>query len=915
MGLQLDNPLWLTLLLPVFISMYLYRKQAHSSIETWLLFSVRSLLFIFISLALSGLQIVTPIQGVSTIFVADRSDSIENQEGNMSDDIQRALKQSKESDRYGLVSVGKEGEIENSLQTFKDQKVSFQNVVTRDATDLASGLSLGASLLKHNDRGRIVLMTDGNETIHDSVQRAEQLSRQGIRVDVMGYAPEIGADAAITQFTVPDRAYQGEQASIELEVESNHAGKATIRIAGETEVVNQNVTLEEGTNRFTFKDDMTESGFREYKAEVIAENDSVSENNEAHGISIIKGQPQVLLVEGNRGQGDNLNSALKSTGLSVTKITPELLPTTLSGIAEYQSIVFANVSGAQVSEKQMNLIESAVRDFGTGFIMSGGSDSFGLGGYFKTPIERILPVDMDVKGKKEIPSLGMVMVLDRSGSMTGYKLDLAKEAAARSVELLREEDTFGFIAFDDQPWEIIETSPIKDKKTVIDQITSLTSGGGTEIFASLSMAYEKLSPLELKRKHIILLTDGQANNQPDYQSMIEEASEREITLSTVAIGADADRTLLNQLAEYGEGRFYDVSDVSTIPSILSRETALTTRTYIEDNPFFPVVRGDELRSYVSEGTPRMNAYLATTAKSRAEVLLESQKEDPVLARWRYGLGKTIAWTSDLTGEWSGEWALWDQWAPMWNELVTSTFPQYEGEPYDVSTVNNGGNVTVTLNALRDMSGNVKGKILDRLGKEVPSKLRQVGPDEFELTFQAHQGVYFAQLEQEEAGEVLDAYQTGIVIPYGEEYRPKPINSEKLLAIAKAGGGQVLSNEDNVFDRNIPKQYERHPIQYILLLITLFLFMLDVAIRRFGLRRIKRKERKKSSKKDSSSQERIERLKTASKKKKTQNPVSNERIIPQPAQIREEKPITYHSEKSDHNERLARLLEAKNKRKK
>ena len=580
MGFQLDNPLWLILLLPVFILMYLYRKQAHFSIETWLLFSVRSLLFILLSLALSGLQIVTPIQGVSTIFVADRSDSIENQEGNMSDDIQRALKQSKESDRYGLVSVGKEGEIENSLQTFKDQKVSFQNVVTRDATDLASGLSLGASLLKPSDRGRIVLMTDGNETIHDSVQRAEQLSRQGIRVDVMGYAPEIGADAAITQFTVPDRAYQGEQASIELEVESNHAGKATIRIAGEIEIVNQNVTLEEGSNRFTFKDDITESGFREYKAEVIAENDSVSENNEAYGISIIKGQPQVLLVEGSKGQGDNLNSALKSTGLSVTKVTPELLPTTLSGIAEYQSIVFANVSGAQVSEKQMNLIESAVRDFGTGFIMSGGSDSFGLGGYFKTPIERILPVDMDVKGKKEIPSLGMVMVLDRSGSMTGYKLDIAKEAAARSVELLREEDTFGFIAFDDRPWEIIETSPIKDKKKVIDQITSLTSGGGTEIFASLSMAYEKLSPLELKRKHIILLTDGQANNQPDYQSMIEEASEREITLSTVAIGADADRTLLNQLAEYGEGRFYDVSDVSTIPSILvKRDSPNDTNIY------------------------------------------------------------------------------------------------------------------------------------------------------------------------------------------------------------------------------------------------------------------------------------------------------------------------------------------------
>ena len=231
-----------------------------------------------------------------------------------------------------------------------------------------------------------------------------------------------------------------------------------------------------------------------------------------------------------------------------TEVIPlELLPLEAAKYAVYDSIIFNNVSGSDVGGKQMDLIEQAVRSFGIGFMMAGGEDSFGMGGYFKTLIEKAPPVSMELEGKREIPSLGLILVIDRSGSMDGNKIELAKESAMRTVELMRAKDTVGVVAFDDQPWWVVPPQKLGDKEEVLSKDPVDSERGGTNIYPAVSSALEEMLKIKTQRRHIILMTDGQSAMNSGYQDLTDTMVENKITMSSVAVGMDADTNLLQSL--------------------------------------------------------------------------------------------------------------------------------------------------------------------------------------------------------------------------------------------------------------------------------------------------------------------------------------------------------------------------------
>jgi Ca-activated chloride channel homolog len=930
-ALGVDNPLWLLSFIPVVLVLVLFWKNQNNLPFTRkaLIVTLRAAMFTLLILALAGLQMLWPVKDLATVFVVDNSDSMMGQEQQVTSFIKKALHEKDQNDAAGIVTVGADAGIEKPLSN-KASSVSFQTVVESGYTNLASGLQLAGSMFTKDHRGRIVLMSDGNENIGDVKQQAEYLYQQGYVVDVVPYSPIKSEDVALKAIVVPQTTYYGEEAAITVQIDSNIETETSLVIYEDTKaILKENVQLNKGTNSFTFSHVVNEPGFHTYRAEIVASDDTIIENNKNYAFSEARGLPKILVVEGSVGEARNVTNVLNGSMVDLEIIPPELLPTELSAYINYQTILFSNVSATKIGLQQMEFIETAVKDFGVGFMMTGGKESFGLGGYFKTPIEKLLPVEMEVKGKNELPSLGLVVVLDRSGSMSGYKIELAREAAARSVELLREKDTLGVIAFDDQPWQIVETEPIADKKEIEKKIRSITPGGGTAIFPALEQGYEQLKELKLKRKHIILLTDGQSPTPPGYQALIESSMEENITISTLAVGEGADVTLLEEIANIGGGRFYNVQDVSSIPTIFSRETSLMTRTYIEDEPFFPsVVNGYEWNSTFSNGVPKMNAYIATTAKGRAQQVLVSDKKDPVLARWQYGLGKTIAWTTDLAG-WAGDWQTWDQWPKLWNEMLSWTFPQYEQQPYDVETKIDGNNITVEVSGSETDATEVRALLLDNNGNEISFPLQIKSPGEYKGTFIANQpGIYYLHLSEMDGENTTGTFKTGIVVPYSQEYDFDEENLALLEQVAKAGGGKVLSDPDEAFNNNLPKQYREQRIFYPLLLIALLLFLLDVAARRFQFNFAfidsiaKSTKEKQVSRKESQNtkQKQFEQLKTATKKRVPQTSrMETSGSLKQPdkpflnkeTSSRKQKPAQQNTS-VDRKEKMNRLLDAKKK---
>ncbi|CAG9621986.1 VWA domain-containing protein [Sutcliffiella rhizosphaerae] len=913
MGFQIEYPLMLLLVIPVIVSLLLYWKsKKKKGKKEYIIFSLRSLVYLFLILALTVPSVLYPVKGLHTVFLVDQSDSVKRMETEILSAVNEAVKGKHKDDHYSIVTFANKPKLEKSFTNELDTISQLSINDEPQFTNLEEGIKFASNYIPGNKKGRIVLLSDGLETNGNSLRQSQFAKDSNIELDIIPFQSPTVEDVSINSFYTPQMSFEGETVPLQVLLESNYDTDATLIITrNEETIVKEEIAVAKGTNQFTYQFLISDPGMYTFKAEVFPHDDQIVENNVSHALTQVSGQPKILMVD-REGEGENVYQALHSSGWNVDRILPELLPTNLSGFLDYESIIFHNISGHQISGSQMELTETAVRDFGVGFIMTGGNESYGLGGYFKTPVERILPVEMDLKGKKEVPSLGLIIVLDRSGSMMGEKFDLAKEAAARSVELLKEGDTFGFIAFDTESWQIVDTEPIKDKEEVMNTIRSTALGGGTDIYPALEEAYQQLNEMDLKRKHIILLTDGQSPNGA-YDEIIDEGLSNNVTLSTVAIGGDADLNLLEELATLGTGRFYEVYDATSIPSILSRETALTTKTYIEDNPHVPTVYGGYVwSSRFQHGTPFLNAYVATTLKPRAEMIIESEKEDPILARMNYGLGRSIAWTSDVSGAWSGGFPSWEEWSGFWNDMVTWSLPSYNKGSYFFSSFIEGGKVSLKVDSADDSLlpltisvSNNKGEIIE----DISSKM--VGPGQYELEFSALPDIYFLNVTQEEEGEVVSTFKSGIVVPFSTEFEQRPVNSELLETLSSNMNGQMLEQPQDAFRPWHKNLYTSQNVWIPFVILAFFLFIFEIFIRRFGLFSFTFRKNTEKAKKNIHSATKLKPKRMHKAKQTTQREEPN---IDLPKKIMQKETIA-KEESTTADDRMNQLLKAKNRKRK
>jgi Ca-activated chloride channel family protein len=473
--------------------------------------------------------------------------------------------------------------------------------------------------------------------------------------------------------------------------------------------------------------------------------------------------------------------------------------------------------------------------------MLGGDQSFGLGGYYKTTLEEILPVRSDFEKEKEKPSLAMMLVIDKSGSMGGEKIEMAKEAARAAVELLGPSDKVGVLAFEGQNYWISEMHPATDKGFVLDRIAGLEAGGGTVMAPAMEEAQETLRTTVAKLKHVIILTDG-VSSPGDFEGISQAMAADRITVSTVAMGGDADVSLLEEIARLGKGRSYVADDPGQVPQIFAKETVTASKSAINEQPFPPtLVRPTRVLSEIRlEEAPLLLGYVITRPKPTAEVILATETGDPLLAWWRYGLGMTVAFTSDAKARWGAEWLSWPQFGQFWAQVVRHAMRKAEAKGTVVQVERVGRKAVVSLDAIES-----SGRFLNKAATEVtvvePSlttrkfEMAQVAPGRYQAELDVTRpGSYQLMFSQTHDQQLLGRQTRGLAVGYPDELRLRPVNSELLRSLAAATGGRLVAGPESVFDPPVSTAARAVPLWPYLATAAVLLFVLDVALRRIDL---------------------------------------------------------------------------------
>jgi uncharacterized membrane protein len=785
---------------------------------------------------------------MNVVFLVDQSDSVSKAAREQAESfVARSVDSRRPGDRVGIVAFGADAVIQQPLTASApvDGPVASPN---GRGTNIYQAIQLALAMLPAGEANRIVLASDGRQNAGNAMAGAQAIQEAGADLHYMAPKVDFDQEVVAEELVLPREVKFGEPFHARLVAWSHKAAPAQVTLFRNGQFVgSQKVLLTPGKNVFSYRQSLDREGIHVYQAAIDIAGDTIEENNRAVGTVLVHGRPQVLLADRDRGHAQSLAAALRAQQLEVTLVDPSGIPRDMAGLQKYDGIVLSNVSAIQLDRARMALIRDYVRDVGGGLIMVGGDHSFGLGGYYQTPIEEALPVTMDVKQRVDVPNLSIVLSIDRSDSMTTLAsgkvtyLDLAKEAAHLVVDLLDENSEVGVMSWDtDWKWEV-PLRQARNKAEIHQGIASIVSGGGTEGFPALREAYQVLSKRPAVLKHVIFLTDGQMRRD-QFQDLVDRMSKDQITVSSVAVGKWSDERLLVDIAKWGKGRFYKTEDSQTLPRIFAVETQLASNSTVVEQPFKPKLTDpahEAIQDIDWKAAPPLLGYVATTAKANAEQVLQSHWDDPVLATWRYGLGRAAAFTSDANPRWAQNWIQWRQFNKFWSQLVRWTLRSATGTGTTAIVARRDQEGEVIIDAT-DARGGFVNFMDAQVGVVSPDRARnvvdleQIGPGRYRGRFPAEsEGVYLVGLAQRTDQSDHGSQVAGLVVPYAEELRELGIDEEELRELSEITGGGALADPRDTYLK------ARRPMRgWIdswpwLVGAAILVMLLDIAVRRFG----------------------------------------------------------------------------------
>lgn len=803
--------------------------------------ALRSVIAAGIALALMQPVLYRTSSAISVVYLLDVSQSVHPGAIKRGIDwIQKTNEEGRPS-QAAFVAFGSNSLAFNSAEELTKVQVagrSEDGAVNQSETDLEGALDRALRSFAPHHLKRAVLVSDGNENLGDIAAAITRLKRENVHVYTVPLETRVHNDVWVEEVLAPLSVTADEQFPVEVHVYSQFDTSGTVELRKGDEVLGtKSVKLEQGINRIAMDTRVKdETSTVVLAASVRAAGDTFDANNLYRQPVAVNGRPRILYAESHAPSAQYLRKGLEAEGLLVDVTSPEELPTSAAQLDRYDAVVLSDTDPKVLSADRKQAIESYVRELGGGFILAGGENTYGKDGYSDTPIEKALPVTFDTK--KRPPTIAMVAVIDVSGSMSQGQLTIAKEAAKAPLKSLRNSDRFGVLSFNTGYNWVAPIQFVSNRAQLNAGIESLYAGGGTNVYVGLNAAYAALKDAPDEIKTVVVLSDG-ITQAADFQNLASTMIKSGINVSTIAVGLAANRELMADIAMWGKGRAYYINSYDRVPQIFIKETELALGKTLMEQPFLPILKKnvEAFKGIDFERAPRLLGYVVTKAKPTAEVLLtESWTDEPLLARWQYGLGKSAIFTSDVKTRWAPEWIEWSGYAKFWAQVVRETMRRRGDESFDFNVTRKGDAAIVSINAM-DKEG--------RFRNNLKSQVRVMGPDQRVVTVDVPQvgpGDYEAQVPMPQTGSYSfrasadgeAGPQRSIEYSYPAEYHFYPPDTQKLRSLSDATRGTFDSKTAEIFDPGGESTEYPMALWPWLTGFVLVLYVVDVFLRRVRL---------------------------------------------------------------------------------
>jgi uncharacterized protein YegL len=805
-----------------------------------LLLAARVTTLLLVAAALTGVPIVFPDRGANLVVVAAPNLKGERETRQLMGPIETLSDRTNGLEsRPGRVAIDARSRVIADLGDAVDNKYLTSGAALPAGANLEDALDLAAAMLPGGAPGRIVVASDGSQTRGDAVRALPALLARGLTVDVMAIPVLEAGEVLVERVSAPEQVYAGDSFRLRALVYSQGPSTATLRIFKDGDMITER-PLELPGGRSWIETDIRKvaAGRARYEVAVDAPGDVFPQNNR-NGITLdIALAQDVLIVAAQPAWADVLAKALALQDIKTKVVEPKRAPFYLKDWLAYSGIVLMNVPAIDLSTLQQELIEKAVADHGRGLLLLGGENSFGPGGYYETPLERVSPLSSRVP--RDAPKVALGFVLDRSGSMQRNeggvtRLDIAKQATLSAIRLLHEDSLISIVVFDSEAKVLLPLRTAKDTSAVAEALARLEPGGGTAIYPGLVEALHQLEGVDAMAKHIVVMSDGLS--QPgDFPGILKAISDQSISVSAVAIGEGADGTRLEEIARGGKGAFHSTNDFKALPSILSQEALLLSGKPVEERSVLPVWsdRNPEFFAGLPEFMPPVHGYVLTSRKSGADahLVVSDAKQEPVplLASWRYGNGRVVALTTQGAGAWSRDWQSMPEYPLLWAQTLRHVLPAPRAGGLSARAVRHGDEVAIVVDA-----SNPDGT--PRAGREVTASLTREGspPTEVALT-ETSPGHHFGHATLQGTGDfVLRAVanpttaEVPLHVAYPALYAFPHADFERLAALAATTGGRVIADPEQILASG-QRRWITQDGWKIWVLSALALFLIDLIIR-------------------------------------------------------------------------------------